>query len=116
MSLAIRTRHIESVLAVAKAGSMQRAAREAHLTQPAISKLIVELEEVLGANLFERSKRGVALTECGQAFVGRARLLLNDLENARDEIAAIARGEVGVVRVGVLPVAEARLLASALLA
>ena len=55
-------------------------------------------------------------TECGRALIGRAELVLNDLESAKDEIAAIARGVVGRVRVGVLPVAEARLLSTTLLA
>jgi len=116
MPLALKTRHLQVFLAVAKAGSMQRAARDVHLTQPAISKLIGELEETLGAPLFERSKRGVVPTECGQALIGRAQLVLNDLESAKEEIAAIARGVIGRVRVGVLPVAEARLLSTTLLA
>lgn len=116
MTVALKTRHLQVFLAVAKAGSMQRAAGDVHLTQPAISKMIAELEEVLGATLFERSKRGVALTECGRALVNRAQLVLNDLENTKDEIVAIARGVLGCVRVGVLPVAEARLLSTTLLA
>jgi DNA-binding transcriptional LysR family regulator len=116
MSLGLKTRHLDVFLAVAKAGSMQRAAREVNVTQPAISKMIAELEVTFGASLFERSKRGVVPTECGRALVARAQLVLNDLESARDEIAAIARGVVGRVRVGVLPVAEARLLSGTLLA
>jgi DNA-binding transcriptional LysR family regulator len=116
MTLALKTRHLQVFLAVAKAGSMQRGAREAHLTQPAVSKLIGELEATLGAPLFERSRRGVVPTECGRALIGRAELVLNDLASAKDEIAAIARGEAGRVRVGVLPVAEARLLSNTLLA
>jgi DNA-binding transcriptional LysR family regulator len=116
MTVALKTRHLQVFLAVAKAGSMQRAAREAHLTQPAISKLIGELEEMLGAALFERSRRGVVPTECGRVLINRAQLVLNDLENVKDEIAAIARGVIGCVRVGVLPVAEARVLSTTLLA
>jgi len=116
MSLSLKTRHLQVFLAVAKAGSMQRAADAVHLSQPAISKLIGELEATIGAPLFERSRRGVAPTECGQALIGRAQLVLNDLEGIKDEVAAIARGVVGRVRVGVLPVAEARLLSTTLLA
>lgn len=116
MSFALKTRHLQVFLAVARAGTMQRAAREVHLSQPAISKLIGELEESLGAPLFERSRRGVVPTECGHALIGRAQLVLNDLESTRDEIASIARGVAGRVRVGVLPVAEARLLSTTLLA
>jgi DNA-binding transcriptional LysR family regulator len=116
MSSAPKVRHLEVFLAVAKAGSMQRAARDAHLTQPAISKMIVELEKIFRAPLFERGKRGVVPTECGRALIGRAQLVLNDLHSAKDEIAAIASGAIGRVRVGVLPVADTRLLSTTLLA
>jgi molybdate transport repressor ModE-like protein len=116
MSSAPKVRHLEVFLAVAKAGSMQRAARDAHLSQPAISKMIVELEKIFGAPLFERGKRGVVLTECGRALIGRAQLVLNELHGAKDEIAAIASGVIGRVRVGVLPVADTHLLSTTLLA
>ncbi len=113
---ALRTRHLSVFLAVARAGSMQRAAPELHLTQPAISKLIVELEVIFGSPMFERSKRGVVLTECGRALAQRAEGILNDLDRAGTEIENVARGLVGDVRVGVLPVAEARILPATLLA
>jgi DNA-binding transcriptional LysR family regulator len=112
----LRTRHLTVFLAVARAGTMQRAAREVHLTQPAISKLIAELESIFGTPLFERSKRGVTLTESGKALVLRAEAVLNDLDNASLEIANIARGMVGSVRVGVLPVAEVKIVPAMLLA
>jgi DNA-binding transcriptional LysR family regulator len=116
MSFALKTRHLQVFLAVAKTGSMQHAARGVGLTQPAISKLIVELERIFGAPLFERSKRGVTPTECGCALMDRAQLMLNDIESAKGEILAIARGAVGRVRVGVLPVAETPMLSRTLLA
>lgn len=116
MPRALKTRHLQVFLAVAKAGSMQHAARDVGLTQPAISKLISELEAIFGARLLERSKRGVTPTECGCALIDRAQLMLNDLESAKDEILAIARGAVGRVRVGVLPVADTPMLSHTLLA
>lgn len=112
----LRARHLTVFLAVARAGSMQRAAAVAHLTQPAISKLIGELEGIFGRPMFERSKRGVTLTECGEVLVARAEALLNDLDHAAVEIDNIARGIAGNVRVGVLPVAEARIVPATLLA
>ena len=115
MSSALRMRHLEVLLAVAAAGSMQRAAHQVHLTQPAISKIVRELETMFGATLFERSKRGVGLTECGRALVDRARYMLNDLERTREEIAAIGKGVVGSLRIGVLPVVESGLLPTSLL-
>ena len=54
----LRARHLSVFAAVARSGSMQRAAVEVHLTQPAVSKLIAELEAMFGTPLFVRSKRG----------------------------------------------------------
>jgi molybdate transport repressor ModE-like protein len=116
MPRALKTRHLQIFLAVTKAGSMQHAARDVHLTQPAISKLIGELEDIFGAALLERSKRGVTPTECGRALLERAQLMLNDFESAKGEIQAIAHGAVGRIRIGVLPIAEAPMLSSTLLA
>jgi len=112
----LKTRHLQVFLAVAKAGSMQHAARDVHLSQPAISKLISELEGIFGAPLFERGKRGVSPTECGRVLLNRAQRMLNDFETARDEVAAIAGGAIGCVRVGILPIVETPLIARTLLA
>ena len=98
MAYGLKTRHLQVFLAVAKTGSMQHAARDVHLSQPAISKLIGELEAIFGAPLFERSRRGVTPTECGHALMARARLMLNDFESAKGEISAIASGALGRVR------------------
>jgi DNA-binding transcriptional LysR family regulator len=95
---------------------MQHAAREVGLTQPAISKVVGELERIFGAPLFERGRRGVIPTECGRALMDRAQLMLNDFESAKGEILAIARGAIGRVRIGVLPVAETPILSRTLLA
>ena len=110
MRTALRIRDLEVLLAVAAAGSMQRAAQRAHLTQPAISKIVRDLEASFGTTLYERSKRGVSLTESGRALAERARYLLNDIESTREEIAAIDKGVVGALRIGVLPVVESTLL------
>jgi DNA-binding transcriptional LysR family regulator len=116
MNPSLRTRHLEVLLAVAAAGSMQRAAQRIRLTQPAISKLIGEIEAIFGTVLFERSKRGVTLTESGEALVARAQFMLNDLERTQDEIAAIDSGTIGRLRIGALPVVESTILPQSLLA
>jgi DNA-binding transcriptional LysR family regulator len=116
MPVPLRTRHLDVLLAVAAEGSMQRAAQRIHLTQPAISKLVREMETMFGASLFERSKRGVVLTDSGRALATRAEYLLNDIERAREEVVAIGRGILGLVRIGALPVAESRLLPHCLMA
>ncbi|ARP98397.1 LysR substrate-binding domain-containing protein [Pseudorhodoplanes sinuspersici] len=116
MTSSLRTRHLEVLLAVAAAGSMQRAAQRIRLTQPAISKLIGEIEAIFGTALFERSKRGVSLTESGQALVERAQFLLNDLQHTQEEIAAIDSGTIGRLRIGALPVVESSILPQSLAA
>lgn len=116
MTSSLRTRHLEVLLAVAAAGSMQRATQRIRLTQPAISKLIGELESIFSTTLFERSKRGVSLTESGQALVERAQFLINDLEHTKEEIAAIDSGTIGRLRIGALPVVESSILPQSLLA
>lgn len=116
MASPLRMRHLDVLLAVVDEGSMQRAAQRVHLTQPAISKLIRELETMFGAPLFDRSKRGVTLTECGRALALRAEYLRNDIERTREDVAAIARGTLGSLRIGALPVAESALLPQSLMA
>lgn len=111
---ALRIKHMEVLLAVAAAGSMQRAAEVINLTQPAISKLIGEIEAMFGTALFRRSKLGVTLTESGQALVERVQFLLNDLAHTQAEIAAIDRGMIGCLRIGALPVAECAILPQSL--
>lgn len=116
MSTPLRLRHLEVLLAVASAGSMQRAAQNVHLTQPAISKIIREMETMFGAALFERSKRGVTLTECGEALADRAQYLLNDFDRAKQEIRAIGMGTIGSLRIGAPPVVESTVIPKCLLA
>jgi DNA-binding transcriptional LysR family regulator len=116
MTSSLRMRHLDVLLAVAAEGSMQRAAQRVHLTQPAISKLVREMEEMFGAQLFDRSKRGVVLTESGRALAARAEYLRNEIDRAREEVAAIGRGTLGALRIGALPVAESRLLPQSLMA
>ena len=58
---------------VAEAGSISRAARELHLTQPAVTRRIQRLEQAIGASLIDRRKRPFALTDVGQAAIERCR-------------------------------------------
>jgi DNA-binding transcriptional LysR family regulator len=94
---------------------MQKAAQMVHMSQPAISKMVLEIEEIFGARLFERTRRGVEPTAAGDALVQRARLLLVDAAAAREEVASVVAGTAGVVRVGVQPVVESDLLRRAIL-
>ncbi|VCU68447.1 HTH-type transcriptional regulator GbpR [Pigmentiphaga humi] len=110
----LRLRHLDLLEALYAAGSVHKAAAQLGMTQPAASKLLVELEEAFGVPLFIRSRRGIAPTPYGTALVQKAGVLLADLEGAREEIAAITRGAKGRVRAGVLQVAQSVLVPRAL--
>ena len=65
----IKFRHLTCFLEVARQRSVVKAADTLSITQPAVSKTIRELEEHLDARLFDRSKRGVTLTDFGKVFL-----------------------------------------------
>src|SRR2546429_866687 len=83
---------------VARAGSFSRAGRELGLSQPSASRIIAALEREVGAALFTRSTRALALTEAGAEYLARVEPALAALEEA--DHAARGTGELrGVVRV-----------------
>ncbi|MDK8875030.1 pca operon transcription factor PcaQ [Paracoccus sp. SSJ] len=110
MDRRIRLRHVQAFVEIVRQGNLKRAAEALYLTQPAISRTIAELEEIVGARLMTRSRRGVALTAQGEFFHGYA---LNALSALSQGLAGIS-GEVQAaglsLRVGALPSVLARLM------
>ncbi len=93
-------RELESFLAVAEELHFGRAARRAHLSQPALSQQIQRLEKEFGFALFSRNRRGVALTPAGAFLVERARHLLADANDMIGTASRVARGRAGSLRIG----------------
>jgi DNA-binding transcriptional LysR family regulator len=73
-------------VAAAEAPSFSQAARDAHVTQPAMSRQIALLEQRLGVNLFDRHKQRVHLTEAGRFFLPKCKQILCDAETARQQV------------------------------
>jgi len=90
-------RQFEVFLAVARAQSFRRAAEALHLSQPALSQHVAELERALGARLFDRRGRSVTLTEAGRILEDHALRLFATLASAREAI-----GELGDLKRGSL--------------
>lgn len=89
--------------ALARHGHFGRAAEDCAISQPALSMQIKELEEVLGAALFERSARQVSLTGFGEEAVKRARKILRSADELGD-LARASKGKLeGRLRIGVIP-------------
>lgn len=102
------------VLAVAEEGSITQASERLHLAQPSLSTQIRKLERELGAPLFERLGRRMALTAAGEAFVDHARRAMHEVDDARRGVESVLGLRRGRVRIGALPSVGARLLPSVL--
>ncbi|NLS10163.1 LysR family transcriptional regulator [Nesterenkonia sp. MY13] len=87
-------------LAVAEELHFGRAAARLRMAQPPLSRLIRQLERSMGATLFERSTRHVALTSAGQALLEDAQTLVSVSENAKQSVRSAMTGETGRVRLG----------------
>ncbi|AJK46483.1 transcriptional regulator, LysR family [Burkholderia plantarii] len=112
----LKTRQLLLVVALAEEGNIHRAAAALSMTQPAASKLLRELEEMLGTVLFERMPRGVKPTLYGDALIRHARAALGSLEQAQEELSALKAGRLGHVAVGAITSPGVRLLPSAVAA
>lgn len=99
----LSARHLVAFVELAEARSFTRAARRCHLSQPAFSALIRGLEESLGARLFDRDTRTVALTSEGALFLDSARRLLADLQHAVEDLQDHVARRRGRVCIAVLP-------------
>lgn len=93
-------RHLRYFVAVAETLSFTRAAERLHIGQPPLSMQIRDLEAEIGAQLFERSRRKVELTEAGRRFLAHAQAILARAGHAADEARRAAQGEIGELRVG----------------
>jgi LysR family nitrogen assimilation transcriptional regulator len=82
----METKQIEYFLRISELGSINKAADDLRVSQPSLSRLILQLEHEIGTALFMRTRRGVHLTDAGQLLAERARPILRDLFKLRDEV------------------------------
>jgi DNA-binding transcriptional LysR family regulator len=106
-------RDLRYFLAIAELGQVNRAADRAGRTQPALSKSIRRLEEQIGARLVVRNGRALQLTAVGEALLIRARAVCQLVDESTEELASVAQGNLGLVRIGTVPTAADSLLPAA---
>lgn len=110
----IRLRHLTCFVVVAQERTLARAATRLHLSQPAVSKTLAELEELAGRRLVERGRAGTALTSAGEEFLRYAVDVTQALESAAAVLTGAAVPIAPNVRVGALPTVAGALLGNAL--
>ena len=95
----LEIRHLRSLIALADAGTLSRAAERVHLTQSALSHQLRVLEAHYGTRLVEREGRSLKLTRAGDRLVDLARTVLNDIQAAERELAKLAHEPSGSLRI-----------------
>lgn len=110
MEINISARDLRAFLAVARTLSFSQAAQQMHLSQSALSTLIGRLEDALGARLFDRTTRAVALTTAGAVLASHAEQVLCDLERTVSAVRDVALLRKGSVAVAALPSLAARII------
>lgn len=90
---------IEAFVKIADLGSFAAAARELNLSPSAVSKLVSKTEEELGTRLLNRNTRGLSLTQEGEMFLERCRIILAELTSAKEELSSITGEPKGKLRV-----------------
>lgn len=99
----LNLRDIRAFVTVAQVGNFTRAATRLHLSQPALTVQIRRLEETVGARLFDRNSRTVALTQTGRELLPLLQRSLHDMEQALRDARAFGEGASGTVRLACLP-------------
>jgi len=110
----LRLRHLRLVDALSTHSNLRRAAEATHMSQPAATQMLRELEGLLEVPLFERHARGMRITEAGRLLAAHARMAIETLRIAADDLAALAAQQARPVRVGALDAALLCIVRSAM--
>ena len=95
----IDVKSLDFVAAIAECGSLTRAAEKLCLSQPAVSYRLAKAERALGADLFERRGRELALTAAGERALAAAVAINKEIRNLKTDVAAISGAEKHVIRI-----------------
>lgn len=98
----LKTRQMALLMAIDETRNLHQAALTTHMSQPAASKMLKDMEELLGVALFERLPRGMRPTVYGDTLVRHVRMALDNLAQGQSAMAALQAGLSGQVNIGVI--------------
>src|SRR5690348_10266064 len=115
VGVTVELRHLRYFVAVAEAENVLRAAtQKLHVSQPAVSRQIRDLEDELGVELFKRTGKSVKLTDAGFLFLKEARGILERTDEATRNVRAFAQAGETELHVGYSPALRTQILSPAL--
>ena len=107
----LKLRDLDVFMTVASVGGMGKAAERLNLSQPAISKAIADLEQVLGVRLLDRSRQGVEPTTYGRTLIQRSTAAFDELRHGVNDIDFLSDPSSGELRIGIVEGIAAALVA-----
>jgi DNA-binding transcriptional LysR family regulator len=114
LSTRLRIRHLTLLLHIQEHGSLTRVAEIMATSQPAVTKSLLELEDIFGARLFERSVRGMTATPLGRLAIARAQAMTHDLGHLVRDMEASVSGYAAHLHIGAMPFVSGKLLSAAI--
>lgn len=100
LAISLSLKHLRLIASIAEHRQISLAAAALSITQPAASRILAKAEAHIGAPLFERHPKGMALTAIGESMARRARNIVDELSDATSEVERLRLGQGGIVRVG----------------
>lgn len=113
MDQRIKFRHLQTFLEVARQRSVGKAADALAITQPAVTRTMRELEDILGVSLLEKDGRGIRVSHFGEIFLKHAGESLAAVQRGMDSLAQALKSEGPPIRIGTLPTASATIMPDA---
>lgn len=114
LQINVKARQLRLLVTIDTYRNLTQVADVTHVTVPAVSKALAELERGLGLALFSRTAQGLMPTPYGECLIRHARSMLTILHQARDDLKALSSGTEGKVHIGMLPASASVLLPRAL--
>lgn len=111
----MRVQHLELLLKLAETGSVSETARLSFTTQPALSRWLKELEDGIGAPLFERLARGLRPTEHGRMLMAHAERVIAEMHRAQETLSALSQGQSFRIAIGTSPASAPNLVPAAIM-